>query len=60
MVLKVDLTFFVGNKAGMSLTKTPAVLNLERTEVNFTREKVEDFFNQALTEVLEKALPFDN
>ena len=56
MVLKVDITFFLGKKSAKRLTTIPAVLTLERTEVNFTVEKVQTFFNQALAEVLEKAL----
>jgi len=56
MVLNVDITFFLGKKADKQLTTIPAMLSLERTEVNFTVEKVQTFFNQALAEVLEKAL----
>ncbi len=59
MVLKVDITFFLGKKSTRQLTTIPAVLSLERTEVNFTVKKVQNFFNQALAEVLEKALALD-
>jgi hypothetical protein len=60
MVLKVDITFFMGKKTEKQLTTIPATLSLERTEVNFTVEKVETFFNQALAEILENALALDN
>jgi hypothetical protein len=33
-------------------------LTLERTELTFTREKLENFVNQALEEVIQKALAF--
>lgn len=56
LVLKADITFFLGLKGEKRLTTIPVVMSLERTEVSFTRKKVETFFNQALAEVLEKAL----
>ena len=59
MVLDLNLTFFLGNKTDKELKTIPVALTLERTEINFTLEKVEKFYNQTLAEVLEKALPFD-
>ena len=59
MTLKINLSFYRGKKSEKQLTTIPVALTLERTEVNFTREKVEAFFNQTLAEVLEKALVFN-
>ncbi len=58
MTLEIDLTFFQGKPASKSLTSIPVNLTLTRTDVNFTREKVETFFNDTLAEVLEKGLTF--
>ncbi|WP_022668397.1 hypothetical protein [Desulfospira joergensenii] len=59
MVLDLDITFFLGKKTAKELETIPVALTLERTEVHFTREKVEGFYNKTLAEVLAKALPFD-
>lgn len=58
MVLAIDLTLYLGTPNTRQLKTIPIALNLERTELNFTRKKVEQFVNQALEEILVKALPF--
>ena len=58
MVLELDITFFLGNKSNKELKTIPVFFTLERTEINFSLEKVEKFYNQTLAEALEKALPF--
>ncbi len=59
MVLDIDLTLFLGKRDQKELTTIPVALTLERTDVNFTTKKLESFFNEALAEALEKALPLD-
>lgn len=59
MILEIDLTLFLGSTADNKLTTIPVALSLERTDIRFTREKVEGFFNQTLAEVFGNALPFD-
>ena len=59
MVLDIDLTLFLGKMDQKKLTTIPVALTLERTDVNFTTKKLENFFNDALAEALEKALPLD-
>ncbi len=39
-----------------TLKTIPVSLTLEKTEFTFTREKLEQFINQALDEVIQKAL----
>lgn len=60
MTLEIDLTIFLAAPGKGSLTTIPVALALERTDVNFTRKKVESFFNDTLAEVLEKALPLES
>jgi hypothetical protein len=56
MVLDIDLTFYLGIADKNALKTIPVSLTLERTLVGFTREKLEKFVNQALEEVIQKAL----
>lgn len=57
MVLKIDLTLFIGKKTNGDQLKTiPISLTLERTELTFTPEKLERFVNQSMEEVIQKAL----
>ena len=58
MALEVDLDFFLGQPAGKTLTTIPVNLTLTRKDINFTQNKLESFFNDALAEALEKALTF--
>jgi len=41
-----------------SLRTIPVALTLERTEITFTPQKLEQFVNQSLEEVIQKALVF--
>ncbi len=59
MVLDIDLRFYLGNRGIKKFSSVPVSLTLERTEMTFTPEKLEDFINQALEEILEKALVFE-
>lgn len=58
MVLDIDLTFFLGLARTHALKTIPVSLTLERTELRFTPEKLEQFINQALEEIIQKALAF--
>ncbi|NOX33774.1 MAG: hypothetical protein GXP56_08540 [Deltaproteobacteria bacterium] len=58
MVLDIDLTIYLGMADKNALKTIPVSLTLERTEFTFTREKLERFVNQALKEVIQKALVF--
>ena len=58
MVLEMDLTFYLGNIQSNQLSTIPVSLTLERTELTFTQDKLEQFINQALEEIIEKAFPF--
>ncbi len=58
MILDIDLTFYLGSSDKPGLSVIPTTLTLERTELTFTREKLENFVNQALEEVIQKALAF--
>ena len=58
MVLDIDLTLYLGIADKNTLKTIPVSLTLERTELIFTREKLEQFVNQALEEVIQKALAF--
>lgn len=58
MTLDIDLTLFIGMSDKSALKTIPVSLTLERTELTFTREKLEKFVNQALEEVIQKALVF--
>jgi len=58
MVLDIDLTLFLGSMEKKSLKTIPVALTLERTEITFTPQKLEQFVNQSLEEVIQKALVF--
>lgn len=58
MVLEMDFTFYLGNIQKKKLVTIPIALTLERTELTFTKKKLEKFINQAFTEILEKTLLF--
>ncbi len=58
MVLEMDLTFYLGNIQSNQLSTIPVSLTLERTELTFTQDKLEQFINQAFEEIIEKAFPF--
>ena len=58
MVLEIDLTFYLGDIQAKKLSTIPVSLTLERTEMTFTQDKLEQFINQAFEEIVEKAFPF--
>ena len=56
MVLDIDLTIYLGIADKNALKTIPVSLTLERTELTFSPEKLEQFINQALEEVIQKAM----
>ena len=56
MILDIDLTLYLGIAEKNALKTIPVSITLERTEFTFTPEKLEQFVNQALEEVIQKAL----
>jgi len=58
MILDIDLTLYLGIEDSKILKTIPVSLTLERTEFTFSPEKLEQFINQALEEILQKALAF--
>jgi len=58
MVLEMNLTFYLGDTPSKKLSTIPVSLSLERTEMTFTEDKLEQFINQAFEEIVEKAFPF--
>ncbi|MCD4718782.1 MAG: hypothetical protein K8S13_02845 [Desulfobacula sp.] len=58
MILDIDLTLYLGITDKNVLKTIPVSFTLERTELVFTREKLEQFVNPALKEVIQKALVF--
>jgi hypothetical protein len=58
MVLEIDLTFYLGDIQSKRLSTIPVSLTIERTELIFDPEKLAQFINQALEEIIEKAFPF--
>ena len=57
MTLIIDLTFYLGSPDKRSITTIPIALTLERTELVFTRKKLETFVNDAIEEMFAKAFP---
>ena len=58
MTLDIDLTLYLGMADKNALKTIPVSFTLERTELIFTQEKLKQFVNQALEEVIQKALVF--
>jgi len=57
MTLVIDLTFYQGSPDNRSITTIPIALTLERTELVFSRKKLETFINDAIEEIFAKAFP---
>jgi hypothetical protein len=55
MVLDIDLTLYLGMTDKNILKTIPVTLTLERTELTFTKVKLERFINNALEEIVQKA-----
>jgi hypothetical protein len=58
MTLSIDLTFYLGTPEAKQLTTIPIAMTLERTELMFSRKKLEKFVNEAIEDIFTKALPF--
>jgi hypothetical protein len=56
MTLDIGLTLYQGMVENSTLKTTPVSFTLERTEFTFNQDKLELFVNQALGEVIQKAL----
>lgn len=56
MVLDIHLTLYLGVKNGPALRTIPVSYSLEKTEMTFTRKKLERFVNESIAEIFEKAL----
>ncbi len=56
MMLDIDLTLYIGLADSNTLKTIPVSFTMEKTEFTFNREKLELFINQALEEVIQKAL----
>lgn len=59
MVLTIDLTFYVGIPGTPALKTVPVTYSLEKTELRFTKQKLEKFVNRAVKEIIQKAALFD-
>jgi hypothetical protein len=57
MTLIIDLTFYQGSPDNRSITTIPIALTLDRTELVFSRKKLETFVNDAIEEIFAKAFP---
>jgi len=57
MTLIIDVTFHQGTPDKGRLSIIPVVLTLERTELVFSRKKLETFINDAIEEIFVKAFP---
>ncbi len=55
LVFDIDLTLYLGIADKKTLKTIPVAYTLERTDISFTREKFEQFTNQAVEEVIKKA-----
>jgi len=58
MHLEIDIRFYLASPPNKTLTTIPVNLTLTRTDINFSRDKLESFFNDTLAEALAKALAF--
>ncbi len=56
MTLVIDLTFYTGISDKNTLKTIPVTFSLERTEFTFSKEKLQQFVNESLEEVIQKAL----
>ena len=59
MVLDIQLTFYLGLKDRSAIRTIPVSYSLEKTVMTFSREKLEQFVNDSIAEILEKALIID-
>jgi hypothetical protein len=60
MVLDIKLIIYLGNIEKNELITIPVNLNLKRKDIKFSVEKVENFINESLTEVIIRAMAQEN
>ncbi len=56
MVLDIKLVIHVGDVESGSITTVPVSLNLKRKDIKFSIKRVENFINQSLSEVINRAV----
>ena len=56
MTLVIELTLYTGITDKSTLKTIPITFTLKRTEFTFSKEKLEQFVNQSVQEVIQKAL----
>ena len=56
MVLDIKLIVYLGNLENAELTTIPVNLNLKRNDLKFSKQKIERFINESLTEVILRAM----
>jgi hypothetical protein len=56
MSLDIDMVIHVGDPGRTELKSIPVILELERTELTFSEEKLQKFLNESLLEVIKEAL----
>jgi hypothetical protein len=56
MILVIDLTLYTGIPDKNTLKTIPVTFSLERTEFTFTKEKLQQFVNESIEDVIQKAL----
>jgi len=59
MSLDIDMVIYVGTPGKGELKSTPFKLKLERTEITFSEEKLQQFLNDSLLEIIQKALKLE-
>ena len=59
MVLDIQLTLYLGLKDRSAIRTIPVSFSLEKTVMTFSRGKLEQFVNDSIAEILEKALIID-
>lgn len=58
MTLEIEIIFHIGDPGSGILRTTPIKMTLERNEVTFSEEKLQNFLNESLLEIVQKALLF--
>ncbi len=56
--IDIDIVVYLGSNREDMFKRIPVALTIERRALKFSKEKLETFFNEALSEVIAKALPF--
>ena len=58
LILDIDMVIYIGTPDKSEVKKVPVQLKLERNEIIFSNEKLQDFMNNSLLEVIQNALSF--